>query len=138
MVVCRDEDAAEDAAQRAWQICWKKLNTLRDGARLRPWLAAIAANEARKIAERDRRRVVLEIAASPREAAADPADGIDQIDLGRALAQLSAADRELLSLRYVAGLDSTEISELRGGSASAVRGRIARPVERLRRELDHG
>jgi RNA polymerase sigma-70 factor (ECF subfamily) len=138
MVVCRDVDAAEDAAQRAWQICWTKLHTLRDTARVRPWLATIVANEARKIAERDRRRAILEIAVSPAQEAADPAAAIDQIDLGRALARLSSSDRELLSLRFVAGLDSTEISELRGGSPSSVRGQLARVVARLRRELDHG
>lgn len=138
MVVCGDAGVAEDAAQQAWQICWRKLRTLRDLESVRPWLASITANEARKLAGRDRRRVVLEATVRPiGDVGSDPGDDVDQIDLARALAHLNSAERELLSLRFVAGLDSTEIARLRGGSAAAVRGRLARLVARLRRELDH-
>lgn len=46
-VVCRDIQMAQEAAQAAWPIAWRKLSTVRDPAKLRPWLLAIAANEAR-------------------------------------------------------------------------------------------
>lgn len=45
-VVCGDEGLAEDAAQASWWIAWRKLGSLRDPDRLKPWLVAIAANEA--------------------------------------------------------------------------------------------
>jgi len=50
---------------------------------------------------------------------------------------LSAEDRSLLALRYVAGLDSTEIAAHLGGSASGIRSRLARLLDRLRVDLDH-
>src|SRR5512146_909994 len=45
-VICGDEGLAEDAAQAAWWIAWRKLPTLRDHDRVKPWLVAVAANEA--------------------------------------------------------------------------------------------
>ena len=44
-------DLAEDAVQAAWAIAWRRLGTLRDPARLRPWLMSEAANEARQMAD---------------------------------------------------------------------------------------
>ena len=49
-------DVAEDAVQAAWAIAWRRLSTLRDPARLRPWLMSVAANEARQMTRGNRRR----------------------------------------------------------------------------------
>jgi RNA polymerase sigma factor (sigma-70 family) len=65
-----------------------------------------------------------------------PPEDIDLVDLERALGGLSLDDRRLLALRYVAGLDSTVIASRLGMSASGVRSRLSRTLERLRRELD--
>ena len=61
-VICGDLDIADEAVQAAWPIVWRKLGTLRDPGRLRPWLVSIAANEARQLVRRRRRRVVVELA----------------------------------------------------------------------------
>ena len=42
-----DAELAEEAVQSAWPIAWRKLDTVRDPERLRPWLISIAVNEAR-------------------------------------------------------------------------------------------
>ena len=55
----------------------------------------------------------------------------------RALAHLKPDDRRLLALRFVAGFDSTEIARHTGLSASGVRSRLARLLDRLRTEIDH-
>ena len=68
---------------------------------------------------------------------ADPADRIGTVDLARALGGLKPDDRTLLALRFVAGLDSTEIAAQLHLSPSGVRSRLARLIERLRTELDH-
>jgi hypothetical protein len=54
-------DVADDAVQAAWVIAWGRLGTLRDPARLRPWLMSVAANEARQMTRGDRRRTVREL-----------------------------------------------------------------------------
>src|SRR5262245_59608631 len=61
-IVCRDVELAQEAAHAAWPVAWRKLCTVRDPAKLRPWLLAIAANEARALARRRGRRALREIA----------------------------------------------------------------------------
>jgi RNA polymerase sigma-70 factor (ECF subfamily) len=137
-VICHDVEMAEDACQQAWQISVKRLSTVRDPSSIRSWLVAVAANEARKLAQRQRRRKVLEADVrwipDPGE---DVTQSIDQADLGRALGRLSPEDRLLVALRYFADLDSTQIAAIRGGSASGTRARLARILSRLRKELEH-
>ena len=138
-VVCGDWDLAQDAAQAALWIAWRKLPSLRDPQRLRPWLMSVVANEARAILRRQRRHPVVELTiASHGIGADDPGDEIGQVDLSNALHRLGPDDRALVALRYLADLDSTEIGSLTGRSASGVRTRLARVLDRLRKELDDG
>ncbi len=137
-VICGDPEATRDAVQTAWSIAWRRLNTLRDPELVRPWLIAIAANEARQVIRGQRRRPVVDISDALHQAATgDPADAIGLVDLQRALVHLKPDDRRLLALRFVAGLDSTEIAYHTGLSASGVRSRLARLIERLRTDIDH-
>ncbi|SRR5690349_10305500 len=137
-VVSGDVDIAAEAAQSAWVVAWRRLGDLRDGTNLRPWLMSIAANEARQATRSQRRRSLREIAVL--EPSTPPEDALtaDRIDLANALTTLEPRDRELLGLRYLAGMDSTEIGRVVGMSATAVRSRLARARERLRKELDGG
>jgi RNA polymerase sigma-70 factor (ECF subfamily) len=131
-----DREVAEDAVQTAWSIAWQKLASLRDPDRLKPWLLTVTANEARQIARRRHRHLVVEIdvaAADP--AGPDPASLVSELDLRRALVHVAPEDRSLLALRYVAGLDSSEIATLTHRPASSVRSRLAALRARLRKEL---
>ncbi len=132
-----DRDAAADAAQSAWTIAWRRLGTLRDPSTIRAWLVAIAANEARQAARRQRGRTVLDLQAHDKPSNEDLTDRIATLDLARVLRGLSLDDRLLLSLRFAAGLDSTEIAAQLGISASGVRSRLSRLIERLRKDLGH-
>jgi RNA polymerase sigma-70 factor (ECF subfamily) len=135
-VVCGDVDVAEDAVQAAWSVAWRKLASIRDPERLRPWLVAVAANEARQILRRRNRTSIVEIdVSSLGTVSGDPAEVIDRIDLVNALRRLKAEDRVLLALRYAGGLDSNEIGPLIGMSPSGVRGHLSRLLGRLRTEL---
>ena len=136
-VITRDPDAANDAVQNAWGICWRELPRLRDPERLRSWLVAIAANEARQIVRSQRRRVVTELRAEgPRGDDEGTTVWGGRIDLRNALATLSAEDRQLLALRYVAGFDSGELSRVTGLSASGTRARLQRLLLVLREQLE--
>jgi RNA polymerase sigma-70 factor (ECF subfamily) len=135
-VVCGDEGLAEDAAQAAWWIAWRKLPSLRDHDHPKPWLVAVAANEARKLARRERRHPVVELKIeSGLSPGADPGGAIDHVDLANALGHLKPEDRALVALRYAAELDSSELAPVLGISASGVRTRLSRLLDRLRREL---
>jgi RNA polymerase sigma-70 factor (ECF subfamily) len=134
-VVCGDADLADGAVAAAWPIIWRKLDTLRDSARLRPWLMSVAANQARQLARSRRRRALREI---PVSSAGDPSAGVrrvEEIDLANALSRLKPDDRALLALRYVAGFDSIELASATGLSPSGTRARLARLLSRMRAEL---
>lgn len=134
-VVCGDADAAADAAQAAWAIAWHRIGSVRDPARLRPWLMAVAANEARQAVRGAGRRRVREIAVGSRGDTSDGSADVERIDLANALARLDPRDRTLLGLHFVAGLDSYEIAREVGMSPTAVRSRMSRAIGRLRKDL---
>ena len=140
VVVTRDEALAEDAVQAAWVIAWKKLGSLKDPDRLKPWLVAIAANQARDLVRKRKRRTDIErIAHAPAAAAGvDPATGIDSVDMLAAVERLKPEDRALLAMRYVAGFDATELSVATGISPAGTRTRLKRLVDQLRQELSDG
>ena len=140
-VVCRDAALAEDAAQAAWAIAWRRIGDVRDPEQIRGWLVAVAANEARRIM-RSRHPRVLEISVGDIELEGVPdlrsdplAAGIAAADLRRVLAALDPTDRALIALRYVAELSSDEIGRALGLSPSGARGRLSRILLRLRGDL---
>ena len=67
-----DIELTEEAVQSAWPIAWRKLGTIRDPDRLRPWLISIAVNEARQLSRRQRRGRVLEISVARDRSATTP------------------------------------------------------------------
>lgn len=138
-MVARERTIAEDAAQATWSIAWRKLGTVRQPDRLRPWLIAIAVNEARKLLKKRSRRTRIELIGEPpeRDGGVDPATGIPNIDLQAALERLEPDERALLALRYVAGFDAAELAVAIGLSASGTRTRLERLLRRLREDLDH-
>jgi RNA polymerase sigma-70 factor (ECF subfamily) len=134
-VACGDRELAEDAVQAAWLVAWKKLHSLRDAERVRPWLLAVTANEAHQLMRRRHGPVVeinVEVAGDPR---GDPSNGIERVDLRRALAHLSPDDRALLAMRFIVDLSSDELGAAIGTSPSTARTRLCRVVDRLRKEL---
>ena len=64
-VACGDRELAEDAVQSAWLVAWKKLHSLRDPDRVRPWLLAVTANEARQLLRRRHGPVLRSTSRSP-------------------------------------------------------------------------
>jgi RNA polymerase sigma factor (sigma-70 family) len=140
-VICGDTDLAQEAVQVAWPQVWRKMHTIRDPQRLRPWLVSIAANEAKQLVRRRARRYVREIPIDEelRDVAGrgsdDPGSRAAEMDLANVLATLDPTDRAVVALRYVAGLTSAEIGAAIGMSAPGVRARLARLLDRLRKEL---
>jgi RNA polymerase sigma factor (sigma-70 family) len=138
VVVCRDRGLAEEAVQAAWSIAWKKLGSVREPERLRPWLVSVAVNEAKQLLRKRRRRADIEapVDASGKPGGVDPATGVAGIDLRAAMQRLEPDDRALLTMRYVFGFDATELSTAIGLSPPGTRARLVRLLARLRQELE--
>ena len=133
-----NRELAEDAVQSAWAIAWSRLGTLRDHDRIRPWLLSVTANEARQLLRRQRQVTTVRLDfAEERLVGPDPFASAGSLDMARVLARLKPEERTLVGLRYAAGLDSAEIGAVLGMSASGVRSRLDRLLDRLRAELEH-
>jgi RNA polymerase sigma factor (sigma-70 family) len=135
LVACGDRELAEDAVQAAWLVAWRKLHSLRDPERVRPWLLSVTANEARQLLRRRHGPVVEIDVEAPGDPRGDPSNGIERLDLRRALRRLSDDDRTVLAMHYAVDLDSDELGAALGTSPSTARKRMSRAIERLRMEL---
>ncbi len=136
-----DPDSARDAVQVAWQRAWIGLSALRDESRVRSWLLSVAGNEARRAVRGSRRSagflspdVLADLPAFPPHADSDNL-GYEDFALEQALDRLDPRDRELLSLRYVLGFSSVELSAHCGISPEGIRSRLKRVLDRIRGEL---
>jgi RNA polymerase sigma-70 factor (ECF subfamily) len=133
-----NRELSEDAVQAAWAIAWSRLGSLRDHERIRAWLLSVTANEARQLLRRQRQVTTVRLDfAEERLAGPDPFASAGSLDVAKVLARLKPEERTLIGLRYAAGLDSAEIGAVLGMSASGVRSRLDRLLDRLRAELEH-
>jgi RNA polymerase sigma factor (sigma-70 family) len=145
-VVCGSGIDADDVAQDAFVKAWSSLVTFRDGAPFRPWLLRIVANEARNRRRSAGRRAGYELrcaedraggATSPPGGIAASADvAVLASDRRRvlvaALAKLPTAQREVVTCRYLVGLDEVETATVLGLPRGTVKSRAARGLARLR------
>jgi RNA polymerase sigma-70 factor (ECF subfamily) len=134
---------AEDATQDAMLAVLTSLHryTPRPGASFAAWVAAIAVNTARRRFRRRRPELTAtgELPDLPAEAS-DPAGDLDRARQRRALlvalAELPGREREIVSLRYGADLDASEIAVAIGAQPAAVRKTLERARTRLGARID--
>jgi RNA polymerase sigma factor (sigma-70 family) len=132
----RDRSAAEDVTALAFERAYRKQRSYdpRKGPE-RAWLFGIARNAALDELRRRKRTAALE--GDPVDTAAigleDHADAaLRRAELRDALSSLPPRDRELIALKFHAGLTNEEIARVLGVSASNAGTRLHRAVNRLR------
>ena len=139
----RDRSAAEDVTSQAFERAYRRRRTFnpKRGTH-RAWLFGIARNAALDELRRRGRHTSLvvepedEHAASAAEDAAEAA--LRRSAVRAALATLSGRERELVALKYFAGLTNPEIATVIGISESNVGTRLHRVIEKLREECNEG
>jgi RNA polymerase sigma-70 factor, ECF subfamily len=132
LVFTRDASVAEDLAaetfERALRV-WRRFDPARSSART--WLCTIARSTALDHFRAEQRRRRREHAVAEREQQVQPPELGLSPELERALASLSAADREIVALRIVLDLDAETAARLLGISATACTTRLSRALKRL-------
>ncbi len=135
-----DRSAAEDVTALAFERAYRKQRSYdsRRGSQ-RAWLFGIARHAALDELRRRRRQATL--AADPEDVRAvavdDQADALLQkAALRAALLTLPVRDRELIALKFHAGLENAELAEVLGVSASNAGTMLHRAMTKLREALD--
>jgi RNA polymerase sigma-70 factor (ECF subfamily) len=135
-----DGPVAEDLTAATFERAWRaRARYRRDKAAFSTWLFAIARNIATDHYRRERATVALDVlsAQSGGPSVEETAQRRDELErLGALLAQLPARERELVSLKYGAGLTNRSIARLTGLSESNVGTILYRVVRRLRAEWE--
>jgi RNA polymerase sigma factor (sigma-70 family) len=138
--ILRDRAAAEEVTAAAFERAYRKRDRF-DSARGEPraWLFGIARNAA--LDELRRRGRQAELAVEPADAAAQAApEAVEQSErrlaLSAALETLAAAERELIALKFFAGLDNAEIATVLEISESNAGTRLHRAIAKLREACD--
>jgi RNA polymerase sigma-70 factor, ECF subfamily len=133
----RDPAAAEDVTALAFERAYRRRRTFdRRRGEERAWVFGIARNAA--LDELRRRRRVATLVTEPAEEIPAEGDDGDEVTLRRttvlaALAGLSAREREIVALKFHAGLSNTELARVLGVSESNAGTLLYRTMEKLRK-----
>lgn len=135
--VLQNRSEAEDVVQDTFLKAWRDRQKIRDAAKVSGWLTATARNRACDVLRRRRGSPFPdEIGSLPDESVPQAGAEIDETDrrerIGAALASLPEPHRIALSLRYLEGMDCRSVESAMGLTAGALRGILARALERLR------
>jgi RNA polymerase sigma-70 factor (ECF subfamily) len=135
----RDRGAAEDVTALAFERAFRKRKSFdaRKGSE-RAWLFGIARNAA--LDELRKRKRSARLAAEPADVAPQPDEEIDRAlrraAVRSAVAALEPRERELIALKFHAGLDNAELAAVLGVSVSNAGTRLHRALTKLREILD--
>jgi RNA polymerase sigma-70 factor, ECF subfamily len=133
----RDRSSAEDVTALAFERAYRRRRMFdRRRGEERAWLFGIARNAALDELRRRRRQAALVI--DPEDSqAAGPEDGaevaLQRTAIRAALAALPARDRELIALKFHAGLTNAELARVLGVSESNAGTMLHRTMEKLRK-----
>jgi RNA polymerase sigma-70 factor (ECF subfamily) len=135
----KDSAAAEDVTAQAFERAYNRRSRF-DARRGSPraWLFGIARNAALDELRRRKRAETAEMPAPTSEPGPDEAaeSAAERDAVRRALGRLAARDRELIALKYHAGLSNAEIAGVLGVSASNAGTLLHRAMTKLREAVD--
>jgi RNA polymerase sigma-70 factor, ECF subfamily len=137
----RDRGAAEDVTAAAFERAYRKQRTYKSSrGSERAWLFGIARNAA--LDELRRRKRAAALVAEPADLeAALPEDAAEaalrRAAVRAALATLGPRERELIALKFHAGLDNAELAAVVGVSVSNAGTQLHRAMTKLREAVDN-
>jgi RNA polymerase sigma-70 factor (ECF subfamily) len=131
----RDRHAAEDVTALAFERAYRRRGSFKPSrGSARAWLFGIARNAALDELRRRGRTATVEMEPPAREDHADdPAEsGLRRALLRGALESLRPRERELVALKFFAGLTNAELAAVIGTTETNAGTRLHRVIEKLR------
>lgn len=142
LTLVRDRATAEDVTAAAFERAYRRRRTFdRRRGEERGWLFGIARNAA--LDELRQRRRTATLVVDPEDVADDALVAADDEDMAvrratvrEALAALAPRERELIALKFHAGLTNAELASVLGVSESNAGTMLHRAVQKLRRAVN--
>jgi RNA polymerase sigma-70 factor (ECF subfamily) len=132
--LCNNPALADDLAQQAFLEAWRSIKNLRSSGAFGAWLKKVAINTWLKHSRsKDPLNAVEDRPDMSAIVERSPID--EEIDLDRALAVLSKAERLCLVLSYHQGMSHGSIAEFTGMPLGTVKSHINRGIQQLRESL---
>ena len=141
----RSQETAEDIAQEVFLAAWRQRTEVRGPAQLRPWLFTLAKRKAMKEMGRKRHSSeftleIDELAALAPTVEGQQLHGLQNAELRavleEAIRQLDERDRELVTLRYFAGLQLKELADVLEMPMGTVGVKLSRSLVKMRRTIE--
>jgi RNA polymerase sigma factor (sigma-70 family) len=124
-----DNAAAEDTAAEVMARLYSRWGRLQHADYVRAWVARVATNASLDLVRRKRPPIAADPGFNMEEAT------LDRLALVEALKSLSGRQREVIVLRYIAGIAVDDVAETLGISAGSVRAHLQRGLVHLRRVI---
>jgi RNA polymerase sigma-70 factor (ECF subfamily) len=139
--LCRSPGDGDDLYQEAVLRAYHKLDTLRDETRFRSWFFAVLLSLHRSRSRRAFWKRFLPLEDTPdddrnlvgEDGRMNEEEFLSARRAARALSRLPAEQREALVLHELEGFSMEEIAAMQGATIAAVKSRVLRGRERLRR-----
>jgi RNA polymerase sigma factor (sigma-70 family) len=135
----REPADAADAVQDTFLVATAKLRDLRDPARLRPWLYAVARNECLRRLRAGSALSALEEAGDIPVQSAEPGSEAERAEVQQlvraAIDGLNPGERDVIELSLISELDNDELADALGVSRNHAHALLSRARSQLERSL---
>jgi RNA polymerase sigma-70 factor (ECF subfamily) len=131
--LCRDRTQGDDLTQDALTSAWRRRDSFTPGTNLRAWVFMIVRNQFYSDRRRSWRVVHLDpkVAEDTLVAVTSPNAALELDDVRRAMLELSAEQREALTLVAVAGLAYQEVAVICDCAEGTIKSRVSRARQAL-------
>jgi RNA polymerase sigma factor (sigma-70 family) len=140
VTVLRDAGTAQDAVQDAYLTAFRRLRDLEDPGAFLSWFRRIVINAALDARRARVRRTFLQLDEAPEIPVLDETETRwtegQRLRLARALMTLSSDERRLCDRRYHGGWTTARLAAGAGVDESAMRKRLQRIRDKLRKEIE--
>lgn len=133
--LCASDQDAEDAAQEALIVLFRKIGTLRAATALSSWMFQIVRNECIRRAQAMARRAGPIPEPTTISAEEDVLRRLESQRLAAVIAALPADQRSVLVMRDIQGLPGSMVAKQMGLSTAAMKSRLHRARAAVRAEL---
>ena len=132
--ICLSSDQAQDLMQEVWIKVFLHLHSFKKEALFQTWLYRLTTNHCLNyIKSRSRADQLLQHIETEQK---DPTEAVLSIEVKDILSKISFEDREILSMKFMAGYTYEEVASICGMSVSAVKMKVSRLLGRLRKAIE--